>query len=162
MQNGTRCWLIAVLPILMLACTESIHSPSSNTNVVSDKSVVEHASAEDCEIIVEVGKAELNWGKNSYDTRFYPDWDRPRGGKYTEDCPWKKLGVAPIFVDTKNRSSAYITRPIYAGDNATVEFGSRVESGTQIPPFLSLEKCKLHRNSWGHWHLVACELSMIT
>jgi hypothetical protein len=126
---------------------------------------VVHASADDCKVIAEVGKAELDWGVNPSKSRFYTEYVLRDGLAYVEDCPWRELGVAPSVGQTESEASAYITRPKYAGDKASVELGYAIvpRSGhdRKIAPFRSRQSCTIDRSK-GRWHFVGCRIEVIT
>jgi hypothetical protein len=70
---------------------------------------VERASAEDCAIIVEIGKAKMNWGATPPEFAFYPEFDGAEVGTYLEDCPWKDLGVADPLIGTPTSEKAFLS-----------------------------------------------------
>jgi hypothetical protein len=126
---------------------------------------VERASADDCAVIVEIGKARLNWGATPPKYDFFPEFDRVGGGVYREICPWKKLGVAKPRLGTPNsEKSFFITRPEYSGAraSATLQIAlTKTVDGKKMPPFLMTETCTLEKPD-GRWQLVECKLKAIT
>ena len=82
-------------------------------HLVKDK---ERASADDCAVFVEIGKAEVLWSATAPKYDFFPQFERKGGGTYLEDCPWSALGVAaPTIGGPKSLAGFYITRPVYSG-----------------------------------------------
>jgi hypothetical protein len=127
---------------------------------------VELASPDDCAIFVEVGRDRLNWGDKAPDAAFYPEFERDGGGTYLEKCPWKELGVAEPRTPTQQPNKGFfITRPAYAGKQATVTFrysltGPAVD-GRQPAPFVKSEICTL-RKPGERWTLMECKTQFIT
>lgn len=128
-----------------------------------------HASADDCAVIVGIGKAELGWSANSAGAwPFFPTYDLDGGGTYVEDCPWRALGVAPPAIGALSsaRGSA-ITRPVFAdgGMTATAELTTTIAgkdaSGRPVPPFIEDRVCKLERRG-NTWQVVSCDTAAIT
>jgi hypothetical protein len=125
---------------------------------------VERASADDCAILVEVGKNQMNWGVVAPDFAFYSEYDRTGGGTYVEDCPWKDLGVAePLRPSQQTEKGFFITRPADKGEEATVSLQSSISGeivdGKKTRPFIRRSKCTLEKKE-GHWQLVVCKLEM--
>lgn len=123
-----------------------------------------HASADDCAVIVAIGKSELKWGAGAPRAAFLRDFVLPDRSTYREDCPWKELGVAePTIGDAQSAAAFSITRPAYEGNRATAWFQYSVAelhepSGTSIPPFLEREECTAQKGSAG-WRLLGCRLA---
>ena len=127
---------------------------------------VERASADDCAILIEVGKHEMNWGTTAPDFAFYSEFDRVGGGTYLEDCPWRALGVAePLTKAQQPEKAFFITRPAYSGTDATVDLeysiSGRIVDGKRMPPFLMAKKCTLQKSD-DQWHLVGCQMKSRT
>lgn len=126
---------------------------------------VERASADDCAVIVEVGKTQLNWGATPPGYDFFPEFDRDGGGIYREECPWKELGVAePKLGNASSEKSFFITRPAYSGTRASVMLQiamTRTVDGKKKPPFLKADACTLEKRD-GRWQLVECKLKIIS
>jgi hypothetical protein len=130
---------------------------------------VTHASADDCAIIVAIGKAELGWGADSSsDWPFFPDYDLPGGGSYVEDCPWRTLGVAPPTIGSPaSMRGAAIARPAYGSDRvtATADITTTISeqdaSGRPLPPFIQDRVCKLERRGTT-WMLLSCDTTAMT
>jgi len=125
-----------------------------------------HASREDCEIIVEIGKAKAAWGPNGPNEPFAIDGAQPDGSLYREDCPWTELGVgAPTAATSKPGASAFgIDKPVYApdGKTATAALDFVVIGETPgMAPFTSVLTCRLDRVD-GHWKLRDCQQDLIT
>jgi hypothetical protein len=112
----------------------------------------QHASADDCEIIAAVGRAELNWDKAPQDTKFLPDQQQG----YAEDCPWNELGVSPKL-DGYSTRHALIGRPFYySGNMANALFDLIIDPPKPgMLPSGSREMCTFTKLS-GHWHLQGC------
>ena len=125
---------------------------------------VERASADDCAILVEVGKNQMNWGVVAPDFAFYPEFDRAGGGTYLQDCPWKALGVAePLRPSQQPERSFFITRPAYKGEEATVSLqysiSGKIVDGRRTPPFIRRSKCTLEKKG-DRWQITICELEI--
>jgi hypothetical protein len=87
---------------------------------------VERASAEDCAIIGEIGKAKMNWGATPPEFASYPEFNRAGGRTYLEDCPWEDLGVADPLIETPTSKKAFfISRPVYSGMHASADIEKR-------------------------------------
>jgi hypothetical protein len=125
-----------------------------------------HASREDCEIIVEIGKAKAAWGPNGPNEPFAIDGVQSDGSVYREDCPWTELGVgAPTAATGKPGTSAFgVDKPVYApdGKTATAALDYVAISGTAgMAPFASVLTCTLDRVD-GRWKLRDCRQDLIT
>src|ERR1700722_415998 len=104
----------AVMATMFTSCAAPVPSPASGGPTA--RSAVEHASADDCAIIAEIGKSELHWSvTNAPQASFYASFETPGGGSYLEDCEWEKLGLAPPLIGTPNSPMRFfITRPAYS------------------------------------------------
>jgi hypothetical protein len=148
------------------ASTWAAEPDATPKDVTAMPQPVERASADDCAIIVEVGKSRMNWGVAPPDSAFYPEFDREGGGTYLEDCAWKKFGVAePLTEAQKPGKGFFITRPRYTGTTATVDLqyfiSGPIVDGKQLPPFISVETCSLEKQG-DRWQLRECKLKLIT
>lgn len=136
---------------------------------------VAHASADDCAIIVEIGKAKMEWGNKAPIPDFFPTFDNEGGETYIEDCVWKDFGVADPVIGTPNSPQAfYISRPEYSGTNATAELNQAVRpaprpygsgavpgpDGSSVAPFMERDRCTLEKVA-GRWRIVACKMLAI-
>lgn len=132
----------------------------------STNSRIELASADDCAILVAVGKSELKWGAKPPAAAMLPDFPTTGGGTYREVCAWKELGVAaPIVGDAHSPIAFFVSRPIYSGKSATAFFhysvaSVRLPDGAILPPFFERERCSLEKQADG-WHLAGCKLTGI-
>jgi hypothetical protein len=122
---------------------------------------VEHASADDCAILALVISRYAA-------ATFYPEWDRPNGGVYVEDCPWRALGVNPPVIGKKSLANFYVTRPGYnpIGLGATVHMTYSLQSeeqrdGRRIAPFITSDICSFAKHG-KTWSLVTCRMEAIT
>jgi hypothetical protein len=129
---------------------------------------VQHASADDCAIIAEIGKSELHWNAaNAPEAYFYPRLGTAGGALYLEDCIWKKLGLADPMIGTPNSPIGFfITRPVYTATGASAYFQYSVATvsapnGKAIAPYVEEELCTLEKDAVG-WHLIRCKLMAIT
>ena len=87
--------------------------------VATTRQPVVHASAEDCAVIVEVGRHALGWG-TAEPLATYLDADGDNGTVFREVCQWRKLGVpTPTFV-AANVTGNMIFPPSYGGTNECV------------------------------------------
>lgn len=125
-----------------------------------------HASADDCKVIAEVGKAKLDWAAEPGEYRFLTRYILHDGEPYVEDCPWHELGVAPVPEQSATDAFAYITRPTYSGDEASVEIGCSTipgpgKKGQTVASYSSRQRCAVHRSN-GRWHFVGCRTGPIT
>ncbi len=166
-QKVARLAAVAVGLIAMAAPVSRAAEPAAPAAPGQGAMQIERASADDCEIIVEIGKAKINWGAKAPEYKFFPEITRTDGGTYLEDCPWTELGVAAPVVGTPDAVFAFsISRPVYSGTQATADIAERVlhepsPDGKQYAPFVEMEICTLEKRG-GHWHLVACKLGLIT
>lgn len=125
-----------------------------------------HASREDCQIIVEIGRAKAAWGLNGPDEPFAVDGSQSDGSVFREDCPWKKLGVGtPKVATAQPGTSAFgVGKPSYSQDGktatASLDFVS-ISGQKNIAPFVSMLTCTLDKVS-GHWKLRDCRQDFIT
>lgn len=126
---------------------------------------VERASADDCAIFVEIGKTQLEWGAKPPAYDFFPVWDREGGGTYMEDCPWSALGVAaPAIGSPSSLKGFFIRRPKYSGAGATAGYQVSIRpdpASKAAGAFIAEYECKLERRARA-WHLVKCDMRMIT
>lgn len=126
---------------------------------------IERASADDCAILVAIGKSELKWGTKPPAAAMLPDFPIA-GGTYREDCAWKELGVAaPVIGDSHAPIAFFVSRPVYSGKRATAFFhysvaSVRLPDGAILPPFFERERCLLEKRADG-WHLAGCKLTGI-
>ncbi|HEY3776587.1 MAG TPA: hypothetical protein VGL35_00870 [Rhizomicrobium sp.] len=156
----------AALVATLSACS---HGPtgSSPSHQAGRVSSIEQASADDCAIIVAIGKSELKWGKRAPSAAFLRDFELPGGGTYREECSWKYLGMAPPAIgDSRSSMAFFITRPVYSGKRAKAWFQYSVASlrradGTLLPPFVERELCALEKRA-EQWYLLGCKLTAIT
>jgi len=137
--------------------------------VLAATPTIEHASHDDCAIIVAVGKAELGWSAQSAgDWPFFLVYDLPGGGTYVEDCPWRALGVAPPVTGSHaSIKGSAIMRPEYGPSRATATakvsatMRGRDIDGRTLPPYLEDRVCKLERRDGG-WKVIACDTTAVT
>ena len=128
---------------------------------------ITHASADDCAIIVEIGKAKMGWGDKAPTPDFFPTFDNEGGGTYVEDCVWRDFGVADPVIGTPNSLQAfYISRPQYSGTKATAELNQAVRpepgpDGSSVAPFMEKDRCTLEKVD-GRWRLTECKMLAIT
>jgi hypothetical protein len=126
---------------------------------------VEHASADDCAIIVEVGKQKMGWGATVPDAAFYIEFDREGGGTYLEDCPWRDLSVGEPMLKDHPQMSFFIPRPRYTGQRAIANFHIVIQKplidGQTQAPYLRLETCTLEKQD-NVWRLVECRVTTVT
>jgi hypothetical protein len=127
---------------------------------------VVHASREDCEIIVEIGKAKAAWGAAGPDEPFALDGVQPDGSTYREDCPWADFGVgAPTAATYLPGAQDFgIDRPVYSADGktATARLNFVVISDKPgVAPFASGSICTLVKVK-GRWKLHDCIQGFIT
>jgi hypothetical protein len=149
-----------------VASTRAAEPDAASKDVTTMPQPLKRASADDCVIIVEIGKSAMGWGATAPDYAFYPEFAREGGGTYLEECPWKQLGVAePLTKAQQPKKGFFITRPRYEGAKATAELevyiSGPVIDGKQMPPFLSLEICSLEKQR-DRWQLLECKLKVIT
>ena len=156
----------AVMATMFTSCAAPVPSPASGGPTA--RSAVEHASADDCAIIAEIGKSELHWSvTNAPQASFYASFETPGGGSYLEDCEWEKLGLAPPLIGTPNSPMRFfITRPAYSATGASAYFQYSVApvsapDGSKLSPFIEQELCTLEKHAEG-WHLVRCKMTAIT
>jgi hypothetical protein len=139
---------------------------SEPTFAVNPQPIITHASHEDCEIIVEIGKAKADWGPNGPNQPFAIDGVRSDGSIYREDCTWRDFGVGnPTAASGKPGTSAFgVDKPSYSSDGNTattaLDFVVIGQAGGS-PPFMSVLTCTLDKVS-GHWKLRNCEQELIT
>jgi hypothetical protein len=133
--------------------------------VAAPAAPVIHASADDCAVIVEVGKHALDWGAKPPRYDFFPEIPLDGGGTFVEDCPWAKLGVAaPIIGSPKSSTGFAIFRPVYdaSGSRATMLLSTSMRViGSDRPPFLEMQACIVAKTE-GVWRFVKCQTSAIT
>jgi hypothetical protein len=126
--------------------------------VQAEGSEPQHASADDCKIIVAIARKSWDWSSSAapaYD--FYPEFD-----DYIEDCKWSEFGVAaPRLGNDHSAKRFYITRPAYDGATATAEIHTYWQAENENHPFLRGEKCTLERKDGG-WSVVSCKELYIT
>ena len=144
---------LGIATVLLLLFVEFLFTPAH---------AAEHASAEDCRVIVAIGTKAMNWSEaNAPSFDHYPDF-----GDYVEDCAWKDYGVAaPRVGDASSLAGFYITRPVYNGATATAEIHtyraeSRDAGGRMVRPHLRDEECTLERKETG-WSVVLCSLMAV-
>jgi hypothetical protein len=152
-----RSLFVALAAVLLLPATTLAQSAQTVVPVA-------HASADDCEIIVAVGKAKLNWGAAPPAQAFFPESNREDGSPWVADCAWKKFGVADPVIGTPDSPSGFsLSPPVYDGNTASVDFQTFVAppKGQHYAPFMSTDTCKLERRL-RHWRLIECSVKLIT
>ena len=161
------CSSLLFILVAVLACAPQAALPPGAPNETSMAKPIERTSADDCAIIVEIGKAEMNWGMTAPSYAFYPAFNVPGGGIYLEDCPWKKLGVAePVIGTSASAHGFFITRPVYTGDRASSTIQESISpppeiNGRKISPFVAQKNCTLKKQG-GRWRLIECSMGVIT
>jgi len=125
-----------------------------------------HASREDCEIIVEIGKAKAAWGAAGPEEPFAIDGMQPDGSIYREDCPWADFGVGPPRAATyaPGAQDFGIDKPVYSpdGKTATARLNFVVINEKEgVAPFASGSTCTLVKRG-GRWKLQGCTQNFIT
>jgi hypothetical protein len=111
------------------------------------------ASAEDCVLIVEVGKIEHVLSSRGEKEPLVIDIEEPGQPTYREDCPWRRLGVAPPIPATDRSATAVkIVQPDYGPDRLTavVTFVSEVGRTTQFGPGVAATQYRLVKKN-GRW-----------
>jgi hypothetical protein len=152
----TRAVFFAALVLAQAARAEGAAMPEP----------VERASADDCAIFLEIGKAEMQWGAAAPDYDFFPQFGRKGGGTYLEECPWSALGVAaPKIGGPQSLAGFYITRPVYSGTGASADLHIRLRTaprpdGSELAPYLKDEACTLEKRG-GRWRLVECRTTAV-
>jgi hypothetical protein len=133
--------------------------------VAGDVPSVELATPSDCEIVVEVGRAEAGWGAAGPNQPFVDEGPLPNGTIYKQKCDWRALGVGAPKILTPGQTGPRfaIEKPIYSEDGraARTSFNFFIWPGPGTAPFFSIRHCSL-RMAGGHWHLVSCEQGPIT
>jgi hypothetical protein len=132
--------------------------------LAADLPPVERASADDCAVIVAIGRAELGWSDRSPpDPDFFGEYDRPGGGTYMQACDWRRFGVlAPRVGGPPSQRGFSISRPNYAGGKATATLDVFVRAQNQtLAPFRMQKHCEVTRRGRA-WVLVACRQGLIT
>jgi hypothetical protein len=166
---GSKLIAFTLSMLVMVAtevATQAAEPDAASKNVTSLKPPVERASADDCAIIVAVGKNRMNWGAAPPNYAYYREFDSDGGGTYLEDCSWQQLGVAEPLTKVQQPEKGFsITRPRYTGASATVELqifiSEQIVDGKRTPPFISVETCSLERQG-GRWQFRECNLRLIT
>ncbi len=126
---------------------------------------VEDASLSDCEILVQVGRAEAAWGQSGPNQPFVDEGPLPSGVLYRQRCDWRALGVGPptLLKPGQTGPRFAIEKPVYSEDGRSAQTAVNFMSwaGPGTAPFLSIRHCSL-RIKDGHWHLIRCEQGPIT
>jgi hypothetical protein len=127
---------------------------------------VEEASADDCAIVVAIGRAQMDWGPTGPNLPFVAEAADVGGVIYRQRCPWRALGVgAPVLAGPAHWGARFsIGRPAYGEDRRTattdlVILGPPRRPGG--PPFTRIEHCRLEKAD-GRWQLSACTEGPIT
>lgn len=112
--------------------------------------------ADDCAVIVAIGRAELGWSDRSP-----PDHDYFAEGHAA--CDWRSLGVTPPLTGGPSSQRGFaISRPSYDGARATATLSLSVRArGQVLAPFSVRKRCELTRGGTG-WVLLACRQGMTT
>jgi len=134
------------------------------SQAVAPAPVIHHASKDDCEIIVAIGRAKVGWGDKGPDEPLFIDGPLPDGSDYREDCSWHGLGVGDPVPGTPGKGNGFgIDKPVYGPDGATAttQLSFTVFSASNQRPFLQELSCKLTKRD-GHWVLDSCEQGFIT
>ena len=133
--------------------------------IAGPERAVVHASADDCAIIVEIGRAQAAWGPKGPNQPFLVEAQGPNGSVYRQECDWAALGVgAPVLAKIGEPGPRFaVERPVYGAGRKTAEADVNfiAWAGPGTAPFISILHCRL-RTSRGVWHLVKCEQGLIT
>jgi len=158
---------LAAIAAMVASCALP-QPPGQATDDAATEGPAQHASADDCAIIAEIGKSELHWNAaKAPEAYFYPRFETAGGAQYLEDCAWKKLGLADPMIGTPNSPIGFfITRPVYSPTGASAYFQYSVaavsdSNGKKIAPYIEQELCTLEKDAGG-WHLIRCKLTAIT
>jgi hypothetical protein len=124
---------------------------------------LERASAEDCAVILAIGRAQLAWSATRPPAfAFFPELEQDGGGRYVESCPWKAMGAAPPTLgDQQSGNGFWISRPVYdrgrAGASAdlTRSITPMDNQGEPMRGFLETRACTLEKRA-GRWRLLDC------
>lgn len=117
---------------------------------------VQEASADDCAIVVEIGKSQAAWGPNGPNQPFFIEGQQKDGSTYRQQCPWNALGVGAPTPATPGNGFA-IDKPVYGDDGATAEADVNFVAwaGPGTAPFISVRHCELRKRK-GQWRLKKC------
>jgi hypothetical protein len=126
---------------------------------------VEYASADDCQIIVAIGRSEAAWGPNGPNQPFVAEGPLADGTIYRQACDWRALGVGAAVTPSPGQVGARfaIEKPTYKQHGKVAEAAANfvVWAGPGSTPFLSVRYCKLRKES-GDWRLLRCAQGPIT
>ena len=134
---------------------------------------LDHATADDCEIFVEIGKSKLNWTATEPpkyalvpESQEYSDEHKSNIGKlppdrrYISDCSWQDFGVTPPAIATRDtRQSFNFDRPVYSGALARATLTILIvtpESGARLTLRSTNDLCTLEKRD-NHWQLTTCK-----
>jgi len=122
-----------------------------------------HASADDCAVMVEVGRHALDWGAKAPAYDLFADTPIDGGGTYLADCAWTKLGLAPPTAGSPASTKGFaFFRPTYdAGrTHASVELQTTMRAAS-MPPYLSVQVCSAAKTG-GRWTFTGCRTTAVT
>jgi hypothetical protein len=163
-------WLAA---LALASAVDIVPAAAQTASTPPNSNIVEHASADDCAVIIEIGKAKMNWGFHPPEFDFFDTFAKKDSGAYHEDCHWSDFGVASPVIGTPNsKKGFYVSRPVYSGaqasaviewtilpENANTSVGPDGQRGNS--PFIERDTCTLEKRD-GRWHLIQCRLDVIT
>jgi hypothetical protein len=119
------------------------------------------ASAEDCAVLAEAGKVQLNWGAA-------PPSDMMWRGSFGANCDWPSLGLAPPQLSPVDSGQYYdglrfaFSPPVYSGGGLQAMVDISV-GGSSAPAhyFYTGYRCTVTKRA-GHWQGAVCTMRYIT
>lgn len=119
---------------------------------------VQHASAEDCAVIVSLLQSRAAWGSSGPNLPFVIDGKQKDGSLYREDCDWGAFGVSDPMPVAQDKSRFGIERPSYGADGltATADVSFFAPRGRGAPPFMAVWTCSLKKTG-AMWEVTDCK-----
>jgi hypothetical protein len=119
------------------------------------------ASAEDCAVLAEAGKAYLQWGTT-------PPSDMMWRGSFGADCDWPAHGMAAPVVAPPQDGPYYeglrfgFDQPVYSGDGMTATVVVGVAGNASATRYFITDSVCTTQKKEGRWQRAVCVRHMIT
>ena len=123
---------------------------------------MQHASAEDCAVIVSILQARAAWNETGPNQPLVIDARQSDGNLYREDCDWKAFGVGVPIPVARDKARFAIERPSYGADGKTATAGVSffAPRGRSAPAFMAVWTCSLNKSE-AAWEVAGCVEGLI-
>jgi hypothetical protein len=156
-----RLKVVIASTFLVLAGCRAVTSSDVSLDADSRIGQLAGPSADDCEILVEIGNSKMQWHSEHPLYQFYPATYPAQGGEFLSKCPWSKFGIPDYDIGTSAAQATFaISPPAYDRTRATVYVYMRSMAHGYVE-FFEGDRCVLEKRN-GDWHLEWCETESIS